>query len=993
MGGGKIKFLFTTFATQFFIKKTKMKHKLLTLLTFVCLTSGITGFSQTTSFDWDNCIEITATPKGDFTQKFTLQATQKNNNCNVVGYSFVKGSDANSPELNNYSSTNSKEFEGFGQYQIRVKLSDGSHFTKAYDYQAPAIHFGTGTRYNICTNMIDLTPNIRANSNSADLSEDEAKKYVNKLKYKFYYLEGTDTVHLFSGTYDGNKIPISPSIPEKAKGKRVEGFFTTYDGATSNRIDYDLSAEKPTVKTQVVTTSCPNENGNSSMKLLVKTVGFNYKYVYVYRKSDNQQVKSSDGSNGNFSSVRFSNLNTSEKYYVVAYDKCDNSNEYRIEVTPPSGGITLNSESYTGDGENIENSSGNTFLGATTEEGTLRIAVNLDGYLPNMLGATLTIIDGPSNVGTEGHYMTYENKWGFNNMLPGLYRVRITNGCGDIIETDLEVSAEKDPNAPGGYRLKVKGDDGYITPVKQSLKSYVSDLSCNGSTGTISSKGTTPWQNIKATVVELLNYNANMNIYDPNLPIVESNSSGLFSNMPKGEYITRYKITPRNGDPYYVEGSKVVIKKPESTLDELTVKPIKCSGSNDRFEINLRVVGWTPWNLKIESKNYKTVVREGITTPEYQEAYTGHTNDVFKITVYDKCGNSVVRTISSWEGIPKNPLISTKQPKCVPDGENNPYQLEAVDIPNATYSWYKIDPTSKQRIPLSDQRILKFSNFTQKNSGLYGVEVSTNGCSNKQERYIYANLCEGTIGDGILAGHVLRSTSRKTIDGFDINAVDDKLLYIVVLNDNDKTTPDDDKVVTFIPVNRSSSDFKVKGVKKFDYNFMIRGMAPDRNYKLILTTEPSLTNPVAVLAGDWINSGEYSSVENDTTPDGIIQIPFNSGKTTNGVSGITDIKFGLYTKICSKLPTLNGNIYTPKVGVTSLEGHITGDDWLNQRTGAIMVLESKEHGFVINRVKNPATDITHPVNGMLVYDTTNDCLSLYVDGKWNCLEQDCIDNN
>lgn len=70
------------------------------------------------------------------------------------------------------------------------------------------------------------------------------------------------------------------------------------------------------------------------------------------------------------------------------------------------------------------------------------------------------------------------------------------------------------------------------------------------------------------------------------------------------------------------------------------------------------------------------------------------------------------------------------------------------------------------------------------------------------------------------------------------------------------------------------------------------------------------------------------------------------------------------------------------------------------RKGAWTVLESKEKGFVINRVALTAnlSSITNPIEGMMVYDEEVDCLKIYTikDGDttaaWHCFNiQACPD--
>ena len=49
------------------------------------------------------------------------------------------------------------------------------------------------------------------------------------------------------------------------------------------------------------------------------------------------------------------------------------------------------------------------------------------------------------------------------------------------------------------------------------------------------------------------------------------------------------------------------------------------------------------------------------------------------------------------------------------------------------------------------------------------------------------------------------------------------------------------------------------------------------------------------------------------------------------------------------------------------------------RQSAWTVLESKEKGFVVNRVATTSglANITNPIEGMMVYDEEEDCLKIY----------------
>ena len=75
-----------------------------------------------------------------------------------------------------------------------------------------------------------------------------------------------------------------------------------------------------------------------------------------------------------------------------------------------------------------------------------------------------------------------------------------------------------------------------------------------------------------------------------------------------------------------------------------------------------------------------------------------------------------------------------------------------------------------------------------------------------------------------------------------------------------------------------------------------------------------------------------------------------------------------------------GNTYPTKHGITALgRAGAENDKWPMVRQSAWTVLESKEKGFVINRVSTTANlaNITNPVEGMMVYDEEADCLKIY----------------
>lgn len=75
-----------------------------------------------------------------------------------------------------------------------------------------------------------------------------------------------------------------------------------------------------------------------------------------------------------------------------------------------------------------------------------------------------------------------------------------------------------------------------------------------------------------------------------------------------------------------------------------------------------------------------------------------------------------------------------------------------------------------------------------------------------------------------------------------------------------------------------------------------------------------------------------------------------------------------------------GNTYPTKHGITALgRAGADNENWPMTRQSAWTVLESKEKGFVVNRVTTTAglANITNPVEGMMVYYEQADCLKIY----------------
>lgn len=83
------------------------------------------------------------------------------------------------------------------------------------------------------------------------------------------------------------------------------------------------------------------------------------------------------------------------------------------------------------------------------------------------------------------------------------------------------------------------------------------------------------------------------------------------------------------------------------------------------------------------------------------------------------------------------------------------------------------------------------------------------------------------------------------------------------------------------------------------------------------------------------------------------------------------------------------NSYTD-FGISSRDIRST-PDWPKDVPNGYITMESTNKGFVITRMDSPETSIASPTAGMLVYDTSDDCLKLYNGTTWKCIKQTCND--
>lgn len=116
------------------------------------------------------------------------------------------------------------------------------------------------------------------------------------------------------------------------------------------------------------------------------------------------------------------------------------------------------------------------------------------------------------------------------------------------------------------------------------------------------------------------------------------------------------------------------------------------------------------------------------------------------------------------------------------------------------------------------------------------------------------------------------------------------------------------------------------------------------------------------------------------------------------LSGESDVAFTAYSTnsmslYCLENAVTTGTALDTKAGITSLNragSSASNDNWPMVRKGGFLALESNKKPLVITRTTTAnLANITNPVEGMMVFDTSENCLKIYVNSAigWKCFNK------
>lgn len=145
---------------------------------------------------------------------------------------------------------------------------------------------------------------------------------------------------------------------------------------------------------------------------------------------------------------------------------------------------------------------------------------------------------------------------------------------------------------------------------------------------------------------------------------------------------------------------------------------------------------------------------------------------------------------------------------------------------------------------------------------------------------------------------------------------------------------------------------------------------------------------IQLAAGDVFsyNASELT-LDPDNASNTVFTFEFKYVDSSNMAGATATVSMSFIPCPCTQIATggtPNGYTLT---GISSLEGFAGG--WPGNVPNGFVAIESKNQGFVITRTTTSAIPTAGLVEGMLIYDTIDNCVKLYNGSTWNCIEKAC----
>ena len=474
----------------------------------------------------------------------------------------------------------------------------------------------------------------------------------------------------------------------------------------------------------------------------------------------------------------------------------------------------------------------------------------------------------------------------FTNMLPGDYVVKVKTSC-------------LDQNIPFTFTPhKVLTQDVHVEAKSQ----------CGGN-GTIIAK--TNYNGASATVFQLVNTSGDL---------LQENSTGLFPNLPAGEYKARLKVNERCQGVYYIDAIEGVVSILDGNSAPVITKKVGIiceDGVNPTGtgSVYLTIAGSSP---KLE---YKATTATDWTTHKEAASEQEVINNLLPGVTYDlkvtSCGKTSQTQVTLGE-LTVVKVSNTAQP-CV----GNPYTLSMPDYPGATYEW-----KNSAGAVVSTNRNYQIGNYNKSYDGTYTAKVMFGQCLVRVSTVtVYGELCQQPIAEFVVSGNVYHDNNNDgTVNGTKIEKAGTSNLYVSIIKN--------DKIVTTVKVGADGT-YSIPGI-------------PAGNYQLVISGQ-QLGSLTAALPNGWVTNGESL----DNTNDGKMNITVSN-------TDVSGADFGIQQAPISYDVTINFD----KVPVVGVAESLASEPFRGSDPDGTPSTES-------NWANKPVIINTTPTNGFILkYDGT-----------------------
>ncbi|RQO32102.1 hypothetical protein DBR32_00365 [Taibaiella sp. KBW10] len=770
---------------------------------------------------------------GSFAPGGTISVNNVNGGSGTLRYKIVKTDDQNFPESQGtYGTVTTFNVSAYGNYQVRVIDQCNQYFTQQVSLQpdlSPIIMTWAG----VDGDLVSCSPDS-AHIFGFDITTVPANNIANKGDYfnaggfKLAVWEQpangscpSSSAGLGAPLYETTVTSDNITFPIVPSGKYVLRLISPCGDTTVRCSDMAWQLQR-SIWGAPTAMGCAGNASNPAAESISGEMSFmNYPVkVYVIKSSTGVKIDSLIRYTADYT---FSNL-PQDEYIIRAVDACGNIVSANIPNPVNVGPADID---YIYDiAYQCINNQGN------TQTGTRQMEIAFKGFIPDMTNAVVTIISGPSNVGINGwEHATKQNTFYWNNMLPGNYLVKITTGCAN---DTLPFSF-----TPG------------IT-LAQNI-SVVSTSFCSGGGNVFA---TTDYNGSYPTFFVLQNLTTNA--------LVDSNSSGNFTNIPPGNYRVKLKVQNYCGNAYYPTASDLTIT-PSTGPEIIKRVGVACedvSGNPTTGSAYLTLAGPTPRLIEYKptsSSTWITLTNSNVSNDTMiGNLLVGQAYDV-RVTA---CGIAKTTQVVI-EQLSQINLNGSAQP-CL----NTAYTLSLPDYSGATYEW-----RNPSGVVITNAKDYFIASYNTSYDGTYTATISWNGCVTRTLSYsIYGNLCGQTTTSVNVSGNVFHDPnglSDSMVNGTGIGLASGQQIYASMIKNG--------VIIASTPV-AANGTYDFKGVPAGDYSVTISTNALGS----ITTNFPT--------AFGWVNTGEHLGLPTLNGNDGTVN---GNLAFTVAMTNVTNVNFAI----------------------------------------------------------------------------------------------------